>query len=227
MYIHMYRESTYMYVYMYRERESRHACIWIRGHRWRSNRLFVSSRRNHDRRMIFGERKYRSLFLIERCGNGRAYCYTVQITGTHSPEHTHASIAEIRNQEEYCIKLKDITPIKMLTQVQYIILRWTFEYVIAGFSSPGLDCLIGSIEISWSCSTLASFSGLRRARDGNWYTWYPERDISGNSLSITCWTVWPGVQWSCVQERERKCVCLWVSGRRQGMSIKMRVRPLG
>ena len=37
-----------------------------------------------------------------------------------------------------------------------------------GCGSPGLDDLIGSTLISWSCRILASFSGLSRALEGNW-----------------------------------------------------------
>ncbi len=69
---------------------------------------------------------------------------------------------------------------------------------------PGLDDLMGSIEISWSCSTLASFSGLSSALEGYWYTWYDVLLNSGIPVSITCCTVCPGVHWSCV------CVGGWV-----------------
>lgn len=53
------------------------------------------------------------------------------------------------------------------------------------------------MEISWSWSTLASFSGLSRALEGNWYTWYPVWVRLGISAdSITCCTDCPGTHWS-------------------------------
>lgn len=45
-------------------------------------------------------------------------------------------------------------------------LETLYEYLT--LQLPGLETLIGSMDISWSCSTLASFSGLSKAREGNW-----------------------------------------------------------